>query len=337
MRSRAGSERGPSTARVLSGEVEGECIGLHWLELKVAGEGWELAREFEQLVARETGRPETVLWKEGHGSRFYGRSIVGTGLWMAWENVNGTGEGEVYLQQKGEAWELYGQGVMMAWALLLWPRVVELVRVDVAFDGVPFGPADWFDAFKSGEWRGGPVDYLDNTQGRAAWVGKLYAGSSQVCVYDERGPVRLEFRTRKRDLARVLVEGLITGGRPELARLTLGAVRGHCGGAWGKLDEWLGTGEVVRGETEARETDGIGRVDLAARTIVLHGLRSGFDAAALELARAAKRLDSRTLDRLGIDWRKVGPMWGRVGPEGAKERVGEVAAVLAEVGRVESE
>jgi hypothetical protein len=336
MRSRDGSKVGGSTARVLSGEVEGELIGLHGVELKVKGEAQQLARGFERFVAEGTGRPETVLWKDGPGSRFYARSMRGEGLWMAWENVNGTGEGEVYLQLKGEAWELYGQGLLSAWVNSLWGQVLEVVRLDVAFDGVPFGPGDWFDAFKSGEWRGAPVDYLDNTRGRAAWVGKLYAGSSQVCVYDERGPVRLEFRTRKRDMARVLLEGHLTRGRGELARLTLGAVRGHCGGAWGKLDAWLGTGEVVRGEAVIVDPDAPGRVDLAARTIVLHGLRNGFDAAALELARAAKRLDSSTLDRLRIDWHTVGPMWGRVGPEGVDERVEEVAAVLREVGCVES-
>jgi hypothetical protein len=160
-------------------------------------------------------------------------------------------------------------------------------------------------------------------------------------MYDERGAVRLEFRTRKRDLARMIVGALLAGGRGELSKTAMAAIRGHCGGAWGPLDDWLGKGGVIRGGPHPR-VDPHHAIDAgvpkAARVLVLFGSHmGGTRAVAQALAGAAKDLDCATLDGAGIDWRKVGDLWGRRGPDGYNGRVAEVAAELDNGGPAEEE
>jgi hypothetical protein len=168
-----------------------------------------------------------------------------------------------------------------------------------------------------------------------AWYGKLTTGSSQVCVYDERGANRLEFRTRKRDVARIIAEGWFAGGVDRVTHLTMAALRGLAGATYGLLDDWLGTGDVLRGGVEVKPLVNAWEQEAprAAKTLVLYGLVHGFHQVAMLFAQEAKFLNGDVLNKHGIERAKVAAMWGRVGLAGevrqeGSERVAKVGDVL---------
>lgn len=308
-------------------------VGLHWLEIQVERSPREIELAFSDAVARTTGRVPATLLSDGYGNRFYRKSMSGRGVWMGWDNV-GSDSALTYVQFKGEAFETYGGAPISAFLKGLREDVARVVRVDVAFDGVPLDPEEWYLAWKAGECTGKRVDYLENKRGHAARVGALSRGSSQASMYDERGSVRLEFRTRNRRLAGKVVEAWLAEGDSGVASAGLAGLRGHLGKSWGKLDEWLGEGPALIGGEEPVEAKKVepGSVKAAAKLLVLHGMRyKGARTIAESLAMAAKFMDGKTLDAYGIDWRKVADEMGRFGPEGFNNRVTVVRDVVVDV------
>jgi hypothetical protein len=259
--------------------------------------------------------------------------MSGKGVWLGWDNVGGkSGRDLTFVQFKGEAFEVYGEETVLRVLRSLRPDIYRVVRVDVAFDGVPLNPEEWYLAWKSGECTGKRVDYLENNRGHAARVGVLSRGSSQASMYDERGLVRLEFRTRKRSLAGEIVDAWLDGGTKGIAGAGLAGLRGHLGKSWDKLDEWVGEGPALMGAPEPVEVKEITQEQAitAAGVLVMFGMRyEGARSIAETLAEAAKGLSAKKLDEFGIDWRDVGAEFGRKGPEGYNGRVGEVRDLLA--------
>lgn len=306
----------------------------HWLELSVSGSNaCAIQKIFENGVSEILKRKKTVLLQSRPGGRFYRQSLRGKGIWIAWEHVNSFDREKVFLQFKGEAFEIYGGEVIKNVVSKIWNNIEEVVRIDVAFDGVPFTPEEWYQAYKSGETSGKRVDYLENNRGHAARVGILRKGCSQVSLYDERGKVRLEFRTRNRDLAGKILRRWARGGDGELGVAGIEAIRGFVGGTWAVLDEWLGDGNKLKGEKkEGKEKRISGRsAMLGAKKVVEWGLNNGKEMGiAVMLARAAKDISAAELDELGIDYEDVAKMFGRVGPNGSNERVKEVAELFRE-------
>jgi hypothetical protein len=313
-------------------------VGFHWAELLVRRDARDIARIVEKSVADVTGRRETVLFSEGNGSRFYRRSLTGAGLWIGWANVTRGKEDRCHFTIKGEAWDGYGAEAMGRVLEVLWRDVVDVLRVDVAFDGLAVTPREWWEAWEAGKAGSRQVDYLENSRGQAAWLGKLYSGSNQVCMYDERGPVRLEFRTRKRDVGSAIVKAWVEGGGLKMANQALAGLRVALEGSWGVLQAWCGEGPKLYSAPERHDLgDGVdARAPAAAKTLVIFGLRHGWGELARILAEAAKWIPARELDLLQVDGRAVAPMWGRIGPNGTNDRVrevaGELAAIIAEAG-----
>ena len=307
----------------------------HWLELSVRKDADEIRKIIEKNVSEILKRKKTVLLQSRPGGRFYRRSLRGKGIWIAWEHVNSHDREKVYLQFKGEAFEVYGPEVIKNVIKEIWGEVEEAVRIDVAFDGVPFTPEQWYLAWKGGKTFGKRVDYLENNRGHAARVGVLRKDCSQVSLYDERGKVRLEFRTRNRDLAGKILRRWVNGGEGELGLAGIEAIRDFIGGSWAVLDEWLGDGKKLKGEKKVVVEKRIsGRsAMLAARKIVEWGRNNGKeDGLALLLARAAKDIGAAELDELGIDYTDVAKIFGRVGPGGGNEKVKENAELFRKVG-----
>lgn len=307
----------------------------HWLELSVRKNAYDIQKIFEKSVFEILKRTKTVLLQNRPGGRFYRQSLRGKGIWVAWEHVNSLDQEKVYLQFKGEAFEVYGGEVIKNVIKGIWEEIEEVIRIDVAFDGVGFTPEQWYLAYKRGETSGKRVDYLENNRGHAARVGVLRKGCSQVSLYDERGKVRLEFRTRNRDLAGKILRRWARGGDGALAVAGIEAIRGFVGGSWAVLDEWLGEGNKLKGEKKVvKEKRVSGRsAMLAAKKIVEWGLRNGKEkGVASLLARAAKDIGAAELDMLGVDYKEVAKMFGRQGPNGSNEKVRENAEMFREEG-----
>ena len=304
----------------------------HWLELSVRKNGEEIRKIFEKSVSEILKRKQTILLQNRPGGRFYRKSLRGKGIWIAWEHVNSHDREKVYLQFKGEAFEVYGAEVIKKVISEIWEDIDEAIRIDVAFDGVPFTPEQWYLAWKDGKTLGKRVDYLENSRGHAARVGVLRKDCSQVSLYDERGKVRLEFRTRKRDLANRLLRRWIDG---KLGVAGIEAIRGFVGGSWEVLDDWLGDGNKLKGEKKLVSEKRIsGRsAMLAARKMVEWGRTNGKeDGLALLLAKALKDIGAAELDELGIDYSEMARIYGRVGPNGGNEKVKENAELFRKVG-----
>ena len=300
-----GGERGSGT------RTGGATVGVHWLDVMLDGGPDEVLQTVGAALGQDQG-----VFRDCGVSGFWGRSWRTAGVFIGAENRGG-GDG-VLLSLAGEAWELYGQGRMLALVKSLWRRVRAVTRVDVAFDGVGMAPREAYDAWLSGQWvsRAG-ANFVDNERGQAFWAGKLLAGCSQVCIYNERGANRLEFRTRRREWGKALVEAAMTGEAETLGRAAKGGVRAFLGGSWGPLDEWLASTEpLARTPAEGKDMGAANDADfesiIGRATVWL--LRHTWAEFCDRITLAGKYLDGATLARYGVDYRTIGDTLGRVAP-----------------------
>lgn len=320
--------------RVLTGGNNSRVFGCHWLELSMRESAQNVRKIFHDVVAEISGGADTILLKEGTGSRFYRKSMKGRGIWIGWKNVRSDdGDDKLYLQIKGEAFELFGGDIILEFVRRLWVSVDKVIRIDVAYDGLDFGPEDWYKAYKKGETKGKRVDYLENDRGHAARVGILRSDASQVSLYDERGEVRIEFRTRVNSLAKKLADAWIADGDLGLGKAGKSAMRGFVGGNWKVLDDWLEKGDLLLGDARKPKVKELTHdvVISAGKKLVLWGMKNGgAHGVGRLLARAAKEIGASDLHEYGINFLEVAPEFGRIGPDGFNDRAGEVAEVLLE-------
>jgi hypothetical protein len=292
-----------------------ERISIHWMDVTVRG-GPEAVMD----VMGETVGLGRGMFRDCGVSRFWGRSWRATGLFVGADNRGGGKADTVLLSIAGEAWELYGEEKLLQAVRRLWRSLRAVTRVDVAFDGVRLSPGDFYLAWVRGEWdsRAG-VNFWDSARGKTLWVGKLLAGCSQVCVYDERGDNRLEFRTRRREWAKAVVEAALRGKGETLGRVTKRGVRAFVGGAWGPLDAWIGSVDPLeravgsgKDGREANDDDFKAISGRVAVWIIRHGWEEFYEQAAW----AGKGLDGATLRKYAISREAVTDVLGRIGPEG---------------------
>ena len=312
-KSRAGAigspgSRGEGAARAV--------VSVHWAEITLRGA--DVGELLEGVSSGLSLAGNTVLMSKTMGGRFWDRAYRGNGLYLGVGHRSDPDT--VFLQFMGEAWELYGQERCLK-VLGRWLGKAEKVgRVDIAFDGVPFGPEELYRASKAGEWRGrAGVSFTDDeSRGKAAWIGKLWAGRDQVCLYDERGAVRLEYRTRDPGKARGILGACITQGVIVGAKMAEGCIRGFLEGAWRPLDAWLGKGPIVpRTSQEGTEGQELGDwLEVHGRKIALAIVRDGGERFCERLAGWAKMLDQKTLDSVGVRFDRAPRVAGRSGPDG---------------------
>jgi hypothetical protein len=179
-------------------------------------------------------------WTAMGGARFYGRRYEYLGATiLADPQAPGT-EDHVHVVLPGEACAVgVGALLQLLTRLRMWSIRCEVGRLDLAVDGVPFTPADAYEAVQQRQtvsWvKRGSDGLLHHTWKSSNGNGEgetLYLGGRQsqryMRIYNKRGPTRIELET-KRDYAQAVAVALLElRVDVELARFVVACLREFC-------------------------------------------------------------------------------------------------------------
>ena len=180
-------------------------------------------------------------WTALGGARFYGRRHEYLGATLLSESHARGADENTHLVMTSEACAVGVDALLqLLTRLRMWAGRCSVARLDLAVDGVPFTPADAYEAAQAGHtvsWakrgRDGVVAHAWHSSNGADEGDTLNIGrrSSErfLRIYDRRGPTRIELETKGRYADAVLAELLTRrGDDAELARFVVGCLREFC-------------------------------------------------------------------------------------------------------------
>jgi DNA relaxase NicK len=195
-------------------------------------------------------------WTPMGGAKFYGRRHEYLGATVLSDCQSKGAEDNVHVVLPGGACSVGVDALLqLVERLRMWSTRCEVVRLDLAVDGVPFTPADAYRAVLAGQtvsWvkrgRDGLIGHGWHSSNGTGEGNTLDIGrrSSQryMRIYDRRGPTRVELETT-RQYANAVAAAVIErrGDDLELARFVVACLREFCD---------FGTQDGVHGARDVR-------------------------------------------------------------------------------------
>ncbi|MGE5525322.1 MAG: replication initiation factor domain-containing protein [Rhodospirillaceae bacterium] len=189
-------------------------VSIHWLSITVFTHASNLIPVLLKHLL-DISLADPMDWSKhfvesGSRARYFNSLCFGP-LEMRLYRLPRSGGNFCSLEIPGEAIETIGQEAIVDYLhrLCEGPEKFHVTRLDVAFDGAPFTPADCHEAWKRGDVRceadRKSSKWLENAEGHTLYIGSR-SSPRFVRIYDRRGPTRVEL-----ELKQAWADGLATG------------------------------------------------------------------------------------------------------------------------------